>query len=357
MTTLLVLYRRPEGGDEALATFDRRYRDEHLPLVAETPGLRATRVWRVGEALGGETDLVLVAAMDFDDRAALDAASLRPDARRRPDPARDRAGPGDVPRRRGRARTCSAARRPGARCAHGVRRSPAWILSRTEDRRDRAAPPERRSRRPPSSAPLPAPAGGPVDGVALVMIDRPEVLNALDFALIDELADALEALDARPGLPGDRPDRRRRLGRSPPARTSRSSRARRRPRLTVDDRLPRAGSGSSDPEADHRRRARLRARRRLRAGDALRHDRRRRGRPVRAARDQARGDARRGRDAAADAGDRQGEGDGADPDRPEHGRARGGGARARDRGRPGGGDASPRRSSWPAGSRRCRRSR
>jgi uncharacterized protein (TIGR02118 family) len=73
MTTLLVLYRRPEGGDEALATFLRRYETEHLPLVAGTPGLRATRVQRVAEALGGETDLVVVTAMDFDDRAALDA--------------------------------------------------------------------------------------------------------------------------------------------------------------------------------------------------------------------------------------------------------------------------------------------
>jgi uncharacterized protein (TIGR02118 family) len=73
MTTLLVLYRRPDGGDEALATFLRRYREEHLPLVAQTPGLRATRIQRVSEALGGETDLVLTAAMDFDDRAALDA--------------------------------------------------------------------------------------------------------------------------------------------------------------------------------------------------------------------------------------------------------------------------------------------
>jgi uncharacterized protein (TIGR02118 family) len=73
MTTLLVLYRRPDGGDEALATFLRRYREEHLPLVAETPGLRATRIQRVSEALGAETDLVLTAAMDFDDRAALDA--------------------------------------------------------------------------------------------------------------------------------------------------------------------------------------------------------------------------------------------------------------------------------------------
>lgn len=72
MTTLLVFYRRPEGGDDALTTFERRYREEHLPLVAQTPGLRATRVWRVAEALGGETDLVLAAAMDFDDRAALD---------------------------------------------------------------------------------------------------------------------------------------------------------------------------------------------------------------------------------------------------------------------------------------------
>ena len=73
MTTLLVLYRRPEGGPDALATFERRYSTEHMPLVAQTPGLRETRVRRVREALGGETDLVLVTAMDFDDRAALDA--------------------------------------------------------------------------------------------------------------------------------------------------------------------------------------------------------------------------------------------------------------------------------------------
>jgi uncharacterized protein (TIGR02118 family) len=81
MTTLLALYRRPEGGAEALETFRRRYREEHLPLVAETPGLRATRVWRVGEALGAETDLVGVTAMDFDDRASLDAG-LASDAMR-----------------------------------------------------------------------------------------------------------------------------------------------------------------------------------------------------------------------------------------------------------------------------------
>ena len=73
MTTLLALYRRPDGGDEALATFLQRYHAEHLPLVAATPGLRATRVQRVEQALGSETDLVMITAMDFDDRAALDA--------------------------------------------------------------------------------------------------------------------------------------------------------------------------------------------------------------------------------------------------------------------------------------------
>ena len=73
MTTLLVLYRRPDGGPEALSTFERRYATEHMPLVAGTPGLRRTHVRRVSGALGGETDLVLITTMDFDDRAALDA--------------------------------------------------------------------------------------------------------------------------------------------------------------------------------------------------------------------------------------------------------------------------------------------
>jgi enoyl-CoA hydratase len=39
---------------------------------------------------------------------------------------------------------------------------------------------------------------GDVDGVALVTLDRPEVLNALNFALIEQLTDALEALDRDP---------------------------------------------------------------------------------------------------------------------------------------------------------------
>ena len=81
MTTLLALYRRPDGGPDALAEFERRYAGEHMPLVAETPGLRSTEVRRVSEALGSETDLVLITAMHFDDRSSLDAG-LASDAMR-----------------------------------------------------------------------------------------------------------------------------------------------------------------------------------------------------------------------------------------------------------------------------------
>jgi enoyl-CoA hydratase len=43
-----------------------------------------------------------------------------------------------------------------------------------------------------------ATAAGPAPGVALVIIDRPDVLNALSFDLLDELAAVLQRLDADP---------------------------------------------------------------------------------------------------------------------------------------------------------------
>lgn len=73
MTTLLAFYRRPDGGPDAVEAFERAYAEQHLPLVARTPGLEGLRVQRVTGALGGETDLCLVATMDFADREALDA--------------------------------------------------------------------------------------------------------------------------------------------------------------------------------------------------------------------------------------------------------------------------------------------
>ena len=82
MTTLLALYRRPDGGPEALATFERRYAAEHLPLVAADAGpARDARPARDRARSAARRELVLVTAMDFDDRAALDAG-LASDAMR-----------------------------------------------------------------------------------------------------------------------------------------------------------------------------------------------------------------------------------------------------------------------------------
>ncbi len=73
MTTLLALYRRPDGGDDAYAAFERAYADTHLPLIARVPGLRALRVARVRRALTPGADVVLVARMAFDDWDAVKA--------------------------------------------------------------------------------------------------------------------------------------------------------------------------------------------------------------------------------------------------------------------------------------------
>jgi enoyl-CoA hydratase len=76
-------------------------------------------------------------------------------------------------------------------------------VSQTEQR-DRSA---ERAEAQPIEGPRPLvhvtlPAVGPsgeLAGVAIVVMDRPEVLNALNFALIEALTDALEILDREPG--------------------------------------------------------------------------------------------------------------------------------------------------------------
>ncbi len=70
--TLLALFKRPEGGDDAMDEFMRRYRAEHLPLISLVPGLRSTVVEPVSGHFTGD-DIVLATRMEFDDKAALDA--------------------------------------------------------------------------------------------------------------------------------------------------------------------------------------------------------------------------------------------------------------------------------------------
>lgn len=78
--SMMAIYRRPDGGEAALATFRRRYAEEHLPLIRSLPGLRTLRVNRVVHAFD-ETDLVMVTEMVFGDRATLDAALASPEMR------------------------------------------------------------------------------------------------------------------------------------------------------------------------------------------------------------------------------------------------------------------------------------
>lgn len=70
--TLVAMFKRPEGGEDALEEFMTRYLDEHMPLIEKVPGLRSSVVEKVAQLYAGD-DLVIVTRMEFDDRAALDA--------------------------------------------------------------------------------------------------------------------------------------------------------------------------------------------------------------------------------------------------------------------------------------------
>ena len=70
--TLLAIFKRPEGGEDALDEFMSRYLDEHMPLIEMVPGLRSSVVERVAQHYAGD-DIVVVTRMEFDDRAALEA--------------------------------------------------------------------------------------------------------------------------------------------------------------------------------------------------------------------------------------------------------------------------------------------
>jgi uncharacterized protein (TIGR02118 family) len=70
--TLMAMFKRPEGGDDALEEFMTRYLDEHMPLIEKVPGLRSSVVERVAHHYAGD-DIVIVTRMEFDDAEALQA--------------------------------------------------------------------------------------------------------------------------------------------------------------------------------------------------------------------------------------------------------------------------------------------
>jgi hypothetical protein len=153
----------------------------------------------------------------------------------------------------------------------------------------------------------------------LITLNRPKQLNALNDALMDELGAALLAFDADDGIgciviTGSE--------KAFAAGADIGAMAQHDFMEVYTRRLhhPQLGDDPPRAQARDRRRGRLRARRRLRAGDDVRLHHRRRQREVRPAGDQARHHPRCRRHAAPAARDRQGQGDGPGADRPHDGR-------------------------------------
>ena len=78
MVKLVALYKKPSDP----SSFDRHYRDTHMPLVRKWPGLRKVELGRItGMPGGSEPPYYLIAEMYFDDQEAMRAALRSPESR------------------------------------------------------------------------------------------------------------------------------------------------------------------------------------------------------------------------------------------------------------------------------------
>lgn len=78
MVKLVAFYRHPEDVDE----FERRYRDEHMPLVWKMPGLRKVEVCHlIGRPGGGRPPYHMIAELYFDSEVDLQASMRSPEGR------------------------------------------------------------------------------------------------------------------------------------------------------------------------------------------------------------------------------------------------------------------------------------
>ncbi|WP_037603469.1 EthD family reductase [Streptacidiphilus rugosus] len=74
----LVLWDTPQDPVE----FERHYREVHVPLSRKLPGLRRYVLGRNVAPIRGDESYYLVAELDFDDMASLQAAFRSPEGRR-----------------------------------------------------------------------------------------------------------------------------------------------------------------------------------------------------------------------------------------------------------------------------------
>ena len=152
--------------------------------------------------------------------------------------------------------------------------------------------------------------------VGIITLNRPKALNALNSQVMNEVTSAATELDNDRRYRGDH---HHRFGQGVRRRRRHQGNVRTVVRRCIRRRLLRPlGQAGRRAHPDHRRCCRIRARRRLRAGDDVRPADRSGHREVRPAGDQTRGAPGHGRLAAVDPGHRQGQGDGPDPDRTHH---------------------------------------
>jgi uncharacterized protein (TIGR02118 family) len=74
MVRFLVLYDQPADP----AAFDQHYREVHIPLTKQLPGLRRYTLSRDAAPVRGGKSYYLVAELDWDDREALQQAFASP---------------------------------------------------------------------------------------------------------------------------------------------------------------------------------------------------------------------------------------------------------------------------------------
>src|SRR5437763_14957219 len=77
MMRFLVLYNKPADPE----AFDRHYRDVHIPLANKLPGLRRYTVSKNLSPGRGGDGFYLVAELDWDDTAAMQAAFASPEGK------------------------------------------------------------------------------------------------------------------------------------------------------------------------------------------------------------------------------------------------------------------------------------
>jgi uncharacterized protein (TIGR02118 family) len=77
MVKLVVLYKKPQNVEE----FEKKYREEHMPIVNRIPGLKSVEISKMVGAPMGESPYYMMAELYFDNMDALKAGMSSPEGK------------------------------------------------------------------------------------------------------------------------------------------------------------------------------------------------------------------------------------------------------------------------------------